>query len=149
MTALLFAALLAVACSPAADTPEDRVRSVLAALEAAAQSRDAAAMKEHVSEAYADTYGNDKRAVGGIVGLHLLRNQSIHLLTRVRSIAIAEPGRADVTALVAMAGTPIPSPELLPALRADLYRFDLELREEAGSWRITRAQWHPASIAEF
>jgi hypothetical protein len=147
--ALLVAACLGLACAPAAETPEDRVRAVLAALEAGAQARDVGAMKELVSERYMDAAGHDKRAVGALVGLHLMRNESIHLLVRVASLAIPAPGRADVVALVAMAGTPIPGPEALPALRADLYRFDLALGEEDGVWRVTGAAWRPAAIADF
>lgn len=125
------------------------MRAVLGALEAGAQARDVGALKEQVSEAYADGAGNDKRAIGALVGLHLLRNESIHLLTRIRSVELPEPGAARAVAVVAMAGVPIPGPEALSTLRADLYRFDLALREEDGVWRVTGAAWRPASIDEL
>lgn len=142
-------ALAALACGPDPQTPEERVRAVFAAMETAAQERDVAALKEHVSEAYGDARGHDKREIGALAGMHLLRNESVHLLTRVRGVEIGPEGEARAIALVAMAGAPIPGPELLPTLRADLYRFDVELREEDGAWRITRAEWRPASLAEF
>ncbi len=125
------------------------MRAVLAALEEAAQQRDAGAMKEHVSGGYSDAHGNDKRAAIQLVAFHLLRNQSVYLLTRVQGIEIAGPGEARAEVLVAMAGTPIESPEALLALRADLYRFDLAFAEEDGAWRVRSAEWRPAAVQDF
>jgi hypothetical protein len=138
-----------LACSGEPATPEDRVRATLAAIEAAAEARDVGELKEHVSEAYADARGQDKRAVSGLAAFHFMRNQSVHLLTLVRDVELPTPGEARATALVAMAGRPIPGPEALAGLRADLYRFEVELREEDGAWRVTGADWAPAAAEEF
>jgi hypothetical protein len=51
--------------------------------------------------------------------------------------------------LVALAGTPIHDPSALLGVRADLYRFDVRLRDEDGHWRVTSAEWQPASAADF
>jgi hypothetical protein len=146
--ALLCLLALAFACS-GAETPEQRVRAVLGALEEGAQQRDAGAMKEHISDAYSDENGNDKRTVTQLVAFHLLQNQSVHLLTRVQSLEIPAPAQAQASVLVAMAGAPIDGPDALLALRADLYRFDLSFREEDGDWRIRSAQWRPAAVEDF
>lgn len=147
--ALAGCCLLAPACAGDSASPEDRVRAVLAALEESAQARDAGEMKEHVSEAYFDARGNDKRTVAQLVAFHLLRNQSVYLLTRVRSVGIEEPGQARAEVLVAMAGTKIAGPEALLGLRADLYRFDLGFSEEDGVWRVRSADWRPAAVDDF
>jgi hypothetical protein len=141
-------ASLALACGERTP-PEEQVRAVLAALEQSAQARDAGEMKEHISEDYSDDRGNDKRAVAQLVAFHLLRNQSVYLLTRVTSVEIGDPGRARAEVLVAMAGTPIEGPEALLALRADLYRFDLGFALEDGDWRVRSADWRPASVDDF
>jgi len=141
--------LFALSCLREATMPEQRVRAVLAALEEGAQQRDAGAMKEHVSEGYSDAQGNDKRAIAQLVAFHLLRNQSVYLLTRVRSVEIAAPGQARADVLVAMAGRPIEGPEALLGLRADLYRFDLAFREEDGAWRVRSAEWRLAAVDDF
>jgi len=125
------------------------VRAVLAAIESAAEVRDVGALKEHLSEQYADDRGQDKRAVAGLATFHFMRNQSVHLLTLVRDVRISAPGEAHAQTLVAMAGRPIPGPEALASLRADLYRFDVEMRDEDGTWRVLRAAWAPASADEF
>jgi hypothetical protein len=142
-------AALALACADAPATPEERVRAVLAEIEAAAEARDVGALKEHVSESYSDPRGNDARALAGIATFHFMQNRSVHLLTRVRHVEVSAPGEARAVALVAMAGTPIPGPDALPGLRADLYSFDVRLREEDGRWRVASARWEPATADDF
>lgn len=147
--AALLLLLLLLSCGGPAQTPEDRVRAVLAALEEGAEAGDAAAMKEHVSETYQDAEGRDRQALGGLVAFHLLQNRSVHLLTRVAAVELPAPGEAHARVMVAMAAAPIPSAELLPALRADLYRFDLRFRDEDGAWRLVEAAFRPASLEDF
>jgi hypothetical protein len=106
-------------------------------------------MKEHVSEAYRDAHGQAKREAAALAAFHFLRNQSVYLLTRVRGVEIEAPGEASAEVVVAMAGTPIASPEALAGLRADLYLFSLRLREEDGAWRVGWADWHPATLDDF
>jgi hypothetical protein len=71
------------------------------------------------------------------------------MLTRVRHVEVSPPGEARAVAVVAMAGTPIPGPEALSGLRANLYFFDVRLRQEDGSWRVTSAQWEPATVEDL
>ena len=142
-------AVLVAACSGAESTPEERVRAVLAELEVAAEARDVGLLKPHVSEAYKDENGNDRRALLGLATAHFMRNKSVYLLVRVNDVALSEPGQARVDAFVALAGQPIRDATALPELRADLYRFDLRLRDEDGDWRITAADWRPATLVDF
>jgi hypothetical protein len=141
---------LALACGGEEDTPEAAVRRTLAAIESAAGERDPGAVAEQLSVQYADAQGNDRDAVRRIAAFHLLRNQSVHTLVRVREVALVEPGRAEAEALVAMAGTSIPDADVLATVRADLYRFLVALHEEEpGVWRVTSASWHPATPEDF
>jgi len=146
----LLVAAAGLACGGAEETPEAAVRRTLAAIEAAAEEKDAGAIAEHVSAAYADPQGNDRDAVRRLAALHLLRNQRVHTFVRVRELAIPEPGRAETDLLVAMAGAEIPDAEVLARLRADLYRFSVSLaEEEPGVWRVTSARWQPARRDDF
>ena len=148
--AALVLAAAALACGGGEETPEAAVRRTLAAIEAAAEARDPGALAEHLSQHYADPHGNDRDAVRRIAAFHLLRNQSLHTLVRVRELAIPEPGRAEVDALVAMAGTELADAEALATVRADLYRFAVTLREEEPRvWRVVSATWRPASLDDF
>lgn len=142
--------LVALGCWSAPPTPEDAVRATLAAIESAARERNAGAIGEHVSEAYRDARGNDKKDVLGVATLHLMRNQTVYTLSRVTALALVPPDRAQARVLAALAGRPIPDPAALAAVRADLYQFDVTLREEEpGVWRVIAADWRPATLADF
>jgi len=145
----LLAAAAAAACTRDEPTAHDRIVATLASAEQAAEAGDAAALKSQISDAYRDAAGRDKQAVGAIASLHLLQQRAVHLLTRVVSVELAAPGEARVEVLVAMAAAPIDDPELLAGVRADLYRFDLSLREEDGNWRVVSAAWRPAALDDF
>jgi hypothetical protein len=110
---------------------------------------DAAAMKPLVSETYLDDRGQNKQAVVAMLTFYFMRHDSVHLLTRVESIAIPGDGTATASVFVAMAGTPILGVEHLAGIRADLYRFDFELADEDGEWRVTGATWRRARPHDF
>lgn len=149
--ALLASLGVAVACG-GTDSPEERVRTALAEMERAVEARDLGAARAHVSETYADARGNDKRAVQSLVTAAVLRNPSIHLLSRIARLEVREVGEnriARVRVFVAMASTPLPAVGDLARIRADLYRFDLELADEGDAWRVVGADWAPASATDF
>lgn len=146
---LLLALALLAGCGGSTETPEARIRRVLAEIEAAAEARQAGAIKLHLSELYHDAQGNDQKAVMAIATMHFMRHTSVHLLTRVSALELTAPGEARAQVLVAMAGTPIADASQLIPLRADLYRFDVRLRDEASHWRVVSAAWQPATAADF
>ena len=144
------AALALLACSGEPDSPEAAVRATLAAIEAAAGERDVDGVRSRISDAYADARGNDKAELVQVAAFHLLRNQAVYTLSRVRSVELGEPGSAQADVLVALAGKPIDDAEALLTVNADLYRFDVSLREEEpGTWRVTSSSWQPATLADF
>lgn len=146
---MIAALVLAIACGRTEETPEDQVRRVLAALEAAAEARDVGALKDQLSESYKDAQGNDRRTALGLATGHFMRNRSVYVFSRVSAVEVTEPGYARAEALVALAGTPIKDLGSLPEVRADLYRFDLRLRDEKGAWRVISAAWQPATLSDF
>lgn len=146
---VLLVALLTAGCGDEPESPEAQVRAQIARAVEAAEARDSGALRAMVSDRYSDADGRDKRAVEAILRLHFLRNQSVHLYTRVQSVTVSRPDRAEASVLVAMAGVPITSEVELPALRADLHRFDIDFALEDGSWRVQRAAWSRAELGEL
>jgi hypothetical protein len=136
-------------CGGSAESPEERIRKVFAALEIAAEARDVGGMKPHLSESYRDAQGNDRRTVLAVATAHFMQHSAVYLLTRVSALELPAPGEARAQVLVAMAGTPIADASALLGVRADLYRFEVKLREEDGDWRVTAAEWRPATAADF
>jgi hypothetical protein len=138
-----------LACAPETQSPEDEVRALLARAEIAVEERDLNTLKGFVSDDYADERGDDKRAIHAILAYHFLRNRSVHLLTRVQSVTVLAPERAQATLLVAMAGRRIQSAEQLVGLRADLFRFEFALVREGRDWRVESAAWRRAERNDF
>ncbi len=150
ITALcLVGILLGLGCGGEAVSPEDQVRARIAEAEAAAEALEIKLLREMISDAYADPHRRTKRDLEQMLAYYFFRNQSVHLLTRVSSVEIDEAGNAQVLAYVAMAGVPIPAPDLLPSLRADLYRFEVQMSLEEEEWRVQHADWRPAALADF
>lgn len=124
--------------------------ALLERAETAAEERDVAALREMISERYTDEQGRDEDALKALLAFHFLRNESVHLLWRSGEVTLPGAGLAEVTVFVAMAGRPIPAPEALAGMRADLFRFDFRFEEEMGSeWRLVRADWRRAGREDF
>jgi hypothetical protein len=150
-SALLAALALSggAACGGPPPTPEEEVRATLAAAEAAVRAHDLGALKDLVASDYRDAAGRDKAELGSLLTAHFLRNSSIHLLVRVKSLEVQAPGRATVEALLATAGRPIPGLEALAELDAELLWLDLGLARRDGEWAVTSARWERARLEDL
>jgi hypothetical protein len=140
-------AILSACTDPA--TPEDRIRAFMSEIERASRDKDVSAVKNAISENYRDAHGRLQRDIHSIITLQYLRQREIYLLTRIESLELPSPTEAHVVVLGAMAGTPIEAADALRKIRADVYRFDLQLRDERGSWRVVSGDWRPAILEDF
>jgi hypothetical protein len=145
---LLTVLFMLIACRNAA-MPEAQVRATIAQAEFAAEHKEIATLRGMVSDNYADAEGHDKRAVEGVLRYYFLRNQSIHLVTRVASVTLPQKDRALAVVYVGMAAQPVADVGELERLRADLFRFELEFAKEGDDWRVLRAQWRRAELTDF
>ena len=136
-------------CRGERQTPEQQIRTLIQSAAIAAEQKDLGTLRELLSDRYADEHGQDKRTVEGLLRLQFLRNESVHLTTHIRSVSLTPPDRAQATVLVAMAGVPIKTAADLPALRADLHRFDIDFALENKHWRVLRASWQRAEPGDF
>jgi hypothetical protein len=137
------------ACSGPVPSPEDPVRSWLAEAERASRERDIGAMKDLISRSYRDRHGRTQEDVHGIITFQYFRQNSVYLLTRIESLDLPAPSRARLTVLGAMAGSPLEGPASLRQVRADVYRFELELVDEGDQWRVVSGDWRPAGVDDF
>ncbi|MFZ5877015.1 MAG: hypothetical protein ACOYXU_11485 [Nitrospirota bacterium] len=148
MVGLALLVASAASCRSGDDSPEGKIRAAITRAETLAEAKDLGGLKDLLSDRYRDEAGQDQRAILGLLFMQFRRHDSIHLLTRIDRVD-AQPPHATATVFVAMAGRPIPSVDDLPALRADLYRFDLMFVEERGTWRVTKSAWRPAVLRDF
>jgi hypothetical protein len=134
----LLAAALVAGCG--AGDPEAEVRALLAAAEEAAEARDAGFFADALGAGYRDTRGRSRDEAIRTVRGFFIANQRIEIVSRVDEIVLegADAARAVVHAgLVGQrAGGGV-----IDGIEADLYRFDLELVNEDGHWRIIGADF--------
>ena len=145
----LVVVMLLPGCRGERTSPEAEVRTLINSAVAATEQKSIGTLKDIISEKYADDQGQDKRAIENLLRLHFLRNETLHLYARVASVTLPQPDRAEAVVLVAMAGVPIASVQDLPALRADLHRFEIGFAREDKTWRVQRAAWRRAEPGEF
>jgi hypothetical protein len=145
----LVAAMLLPGCRGERLSPEAEVRALINSATKAAEQKSIGTLRDSISEKYADEQGQNKRAIENLLRLHFLRNESVHLFAHIQSVTLPQPDRAQASVLVAMAGVPIASAQELPALRADLHRFEIDFAREGKTWRVQRTAWRRAELGEF
>jgi len=134
-------------CGGSQDTPEDRVRDLIARGEQAAEARSLDYFKDTLSDDYTDAKGNTRKELLRLLTGYYLRNQSIHLWIRVTDVRVLDAGLAEATFYASMAGSPGDGLEQLLSLRADIYRFDLMI--DLNNEQILSAEWRRARGEEL
>jgi len=145
----LVVAMLLPGCRGERTNPEAEVRALINSAVAAAERKNIGVLKSSISKKYADEQGRNKQAVEGLLRLHFLRHETVHLYAHIQSVTLPQPNRAKATVLVAMAGVPIAAVQELPTLRADLHRFEIDFAREDKTWRVLSAAWRRAELDEF
>ncbi len=129
------AAVLAGCSTPS--PPDAAVRAWLEAAETAVEERDRGRLIDMLAEGYVDTRGNDRAAVDQRLRLYFLRNREILIASHVEDLQIVGGTAAHVVLTAGMAGADANA----FGLRADAYRFELELVEQDGEWLLIGADW--------
>jgi hypothetical protein len=125
------------------------VRKVINAVVKAVGERDIKPVAAAVSAKYVDREGNDKKQIVSLVRVQFLLHPNLYLFAKVVSIECPEPVQAHVIVVAAMASVPA---GVLPDLRnlsADVYRFELTLVDEDGTWRVRQAAWAQATAQDL
>lgn len=142
--------ILLSACSGDVDDPEQQIHEMIHAGEAAFEARSIVEVLDYIADSYQDQEGRKKGDIQRLVAGYILRNKSIHLLTRIHNVALNHDGnQADVMLYVGMAGVPVGNVDQLVFTRADLYRFDLSVVLEEGVWRVANGSWQQARMEDF
>ncbi len=145
---VLSLALLLQSCSEQEDSPEAQIRRFIDAGMEAAENRDGDALQDMLHVSYLDARGYDRKQLAGLLRVYFLRHKNIHLFSKIDTIELVNDSRATVKLHVAMAGSVIADVDALAALRAQIYRFELELVKQS-EWQLQHASWARASAADL
>ena len=145
----LLLALATAGCKRKSTNPEMEIRALIERTEKNVETEDLDSIKASISSEYTDGKGFNKRKIVGALQFQFLRKSSIHLLTRIIKINIAENGdEAEVSVLVAMAGRAVQSIDSLKGIRANLMRFKFGLVKD-GEWLVRSSSWGRAKLGDF
>ena len=135
-------AALAVA-SGCARGASDPVRALIEDLADAAEDRDADRVLARLSETFRGQESLAKADVAGSLRRYFAAYESIDLELFDVAVERAEAA-ARVTTRVGFTGQASRAFGLGAVLPPSaVYRFDVEARDEGGTWRLTRARWEP------
>ena len=148
LTLIFFIFLALSACSDK-NSPEEHVRQYVASAVVAAESREALAIHQLVSDKYKDESRRDRRKLVGLAVGYFLRHKNINIFTQISEINFTVPGESRVKLYAAMTGSPVKNAQALLDMRADLYLFDLVMTNESGEWLLKKASWQRASIEDI
>jgi hypothetical protein len=123
--------------------PEAEIRALLAVAEQAAEERDAGAFGDAVGAAYHDTRGNDRERLLRSIRGYFIANQRIEIVSRVDEIVLEGTDAARAVVHAGLVGQRSGA-ALIDGIEADLYRFELELVNDGGDWRIIGADYRRA-----
>jgi len=130
-------AVLLVGCGGEQAGPETEIMAWVDAVHEAAEAKDRGAILDRISPAYADARGNSRDDVSNMLRVYFLRANRVEFVPAIDSINVMAGTAADVELTVGMAGTD----HGRFALRADAYRFELELERTDGDWQLIAARW--------
>lgn len=130
-------ALVLAGCGAGPGGAEAELRAWIDEVHAAAEAKDRGAILDRISPAYADARGNSRDDISNLLRLYFLRANRVEFVPAIDSIDVMAETAADVVLTVGMAGTD----HGRFALRADAYRFELELESVDGEWQLLAARW--------
>jgi hypothetical protein len=131
-----FAAAVVAGCGTS--DPEAEIRALLAAAEEAAEARDVGFFRDHVGAGYRDSRGQDRAELVRLLQGYFIANQRIEIVSRVDEVALEGSDAARAVVHAGLLGQRSGA-DLLAGVDADLYRFELELVNDDGEWRIIGA----------
>ncbi len=143
-------ALLWLGCPAVLDTPEQKIRDMVAQVKEAARNKDAFGIEAYVSKAYADDLGRNRAQIQDLIGFQMLRRGRLFIVSQVRKVEFSDDKNAKLEVLVGWADVEVPDFRTLEKMEASIYLFELDVREEEEDvWRVTRASWHRASPGDL
>jgi hypothetical protein len=134
-------AMSAAGCG--ATDPELEIRALLASAEEAAEARDAGFFGDLLGTSYRDARGNDRDEALRMIRGYFIANQRVEIVSRVDEVRLEGADAARAIVHAGMAGQRAGG-GLITGVDADLYRFELELVNDGGDWRIIGATWSRA-----
>ena len=135
------ALLLLTACSESEDvTPQAQIKAIIEQVEEGVEQRSLSQVLNNISETYSDHKGRTKKDIARMTQLQILRNENIHILTRIKFIDVVD-SYASVELSSAMTSRALDLNIEANRLKADSYKVSIAFKKEPDQWRIVSTSW--------
>jgi hypothetical protein len=149
-TWLVVAVVVLAGCGGAPDDPEQQIRDLFALLETSAEARETGPFRDALAEAYADNRHPNRAAALQSLRAYLRYYGNLHLFSVIRSIDIdAGSARAEAVVFVALTAVPVESVGQLVSVKADAFRFDVQLVGNDDQWQVAASEWRRIASDDF
>lgn len=122
------------------DSPEDRVRDAVLAIQKGIEDKDVKAVIIHLAQKYRDHQGNDREAVKTMLLYYFLQHQKISVLLTDVDITLEGSTAAARFQAVLSGRTGTGAGRVFPEA-VTAYRFYVSFSKEIDEWLINTAQW--------
>lgn len=138
---IIICALLLSACNNDNNvTPTQQIKQILTSIEEGIEQRSLSQVLDNFSDEYNDHEGRNKKKIKQLTQFQILKNQNIHIFTRIKSIDI-EKNYASVELSIAMTAREVDLSIEKNRLKADTYKSSIVLKNESGKWKVISSSW--------
>lgn len=133
--------MLVLSCACQRRTEEDRVKSVIAAVQQAAEKKEVRTILGSLAKTYRDPQGNDYDGIKGLLAFYFFRHPRVSVFIPAMDVTIEDgSARARFQAVLSGGGEPDPVGALLPQ-SLGVYDFDVSFTKMDSEWKVVSAAW--------
>jgi len=123
------------------DTEQDRVKKIIAEVQAAAENKDIKTIINSLSKTYTDPQGFTYETMRGMILGFFFRHPKIHVyMTNLEVTVNGAVATAGFQALLSGGETGGSLSSLMPEALG-LYAFEVSFKKESGEWKVMSAKW--------
>jgi hypothetical protein len=128
---------------------EEAIRLVISDMAVAVEEGDVRGFMSHVSERYADDYGNDRNAIKAFIFMKVLRGGDINIFIRGLKLEIdGTRALGDLNVIMTSNAEVKSIADILPEDSAG-YSFSIVFEKEGKDWMVLNAEWKNIGARAF
>ena len=123
------------------ETEQDKVKKVIADIQAAAQEKDVKKIINNLAKTYNDPQGYNHETIKGLLIVYFLQYPKISAYITNLEISIEDKSAKAVFQTVLTSGNKTGSMSDVIPQTLGVYDFDVLLKKESNGWKVTSAKW--------
>jgi hypothetical protein len=136
---IFFMTIIALGCNK--ETEEDKVRKVIADIQAAAEEKDVKTIINNLDKTYNDFQGFNRETIKRLLLGYFLQHPKISVYTSNLQISIEKASAKALFQAVLTSGNKTGSATDMIPRSLGVYRFDVSLNKGSDGWKVASARW--------